>query len=157
MQNYRQIESAAIFVFEEQEATITGLQRKFVTGYNKAERLMLKLEEIGVVSVGEAFLPRKVIISSADELQKILNKLVKEAKAKFEAGNYFTNNHFPYKYSYIGNSKHGELIEHPLSPDDTVLANFGQINTIDNNGFHIQENRTGSNIYISFLDLIFSD
>jgi len=45
------------------------LQRKLVLGYNKAEKLMDEMEQLGVVgSRGNNIKPRKLLIKSIDEL-----------------------------------------------------------------------------------------
>lgn len=65
------LKDSALDVIEQQEATITGLQRKFAWGYHRAERIMKKLESLGIVSHGEAYNPRKVLIKTLEDLKNL--------------------------------------------------------------------------------------
>ncbi|HFV9291445.1 TPA: DNA translocase FtsK [Serratia fonticola] len=61
-------ELAVIFVIDSQKASISGVQRKFRIGYNRAVRLVEKMEEIGVVSEQGKDGNRTVLLCDAGEL-----------------------------------------------------------------------------------------
>lgn len=68
------LEDAANFVVLTQRGSISDLQRKLGIGYAQAEKLMDQLEKLGIVSsiTGK---DRKVLVSSIDELEYILQQL----------------------------------------------------------------------------------
>jgi hypothetical protein len=62
----------ANFVVINKEVSPALIQRKFLIGYNRAERLINELERLNIVSNFDGVNPRKVNIDSLDELHKIL-------------------------------------------------------------------------------------
>lgn len=59
-------EDAARFVIEKQQASVGMLQRLFKIGYNRAERIMDQLSDVGVVGPEVRTKPRKVLMTSAE-------------------------------------------------------------------------------------------
>ena len=64
-------DQAVNFVTEKRKASISGVQRQFRIGYNRAARLMDELERRGLVGPEEGSKPRKVLITRAqwEEMQ----------------------------------------------------------------------------------------
>jgi S-DNA-T family DNA segregation ATPase FtsK/SpoIIIE len=60
--------NALKIIVAEQKASASYLQRRLRIGYNKAARIMEELEEAGVVSPQDGSKPRKVLISSLDQV-----------------------------------------------------------------------------------------
>ena len=65
-------EEAAKMVVINQRGSTSDLQRRLGMGYAKAGRVMDQLEAAGVVGPQEGSKPRQVLISSLDELEKVL-------------------------------------------------------------------------------------
>ncbi len=65
-------EEAARMVVTSQRGSTSDLQRRLGMGYAKAGRVMDQLEAAGVVGPQEGSKPRQVLISSLDELEKVL-------------------------------------------------------------------------------------
>jgi S-DNA-T family DNA segregation ATPase FtsK/SpoIIIE len=59
---------AVMVVVGDQKASASMLQRRLRIGYNRAARLIDELEEAGAIGPQEGSKPRKVLISSADQL-----------------------------------------------------------------------------------------
>ncbi len=55
-----------------QRGSTSDLQRRLGMGYAKAGRVMDQLEAAGIVGPQEGSKPRQVLISSLDELEKVL-------------------------------------------------------------------------------------
>ena len=68
------IEDAALLVLQTKKGSISELQRRFGVGYARAGRIMDQLEELGVVKPQEGSTPRKVLVSTVEELN---NKLLR--------------------------------------------------------------------------------
>lgn len=66
-------EEAARMVVMNQRGSTSDLQRRLGMGYAKAGRVMDQLEGAGVVGPQEGSKPRQVLISSLDELEKVLD------------------------------------------------------------------------------------
>lgn len=64
---------AAHFVVRENSASINALQKSFNLGFNKAQRVMSMLEQLGIVSENQGTKAREVIASISD-LENIFNK-----------------------------------------------------------------------------------
>ncbi|MDR2063973.1 MAG: DNA translocase FtsK [Candidatus Nomurabacteria bacterium] len=60
---------AARLVVETRKASVSFLQTRLRFGFNKASRIMMELEERGIVSPQDGSRPREVLISSLDELE----------------------------------------------------------------------------------------
>jgi len=60
--------NALKIIVAEQKASASYLQRRLRIGYNKAARIMEELEEAGAVSPQDGSKPRKVLISSLDQV-----------------------------------------------------------------------------------------
>ena len=65
-------DQAVQFVTEKRKASISGVQRQFRIGYNRAARIMDQLEEAGVVGPEEGTKPRRVLMS-LEEFQQVLS------------------------------------------------------------------------------------
>ncbi|HCQ72406.1 MAG TPA: cell division protein FtsK, partial [Rikenellaceae bacterium] len=65
-------EEAAKLVVMSQKGSTSDLQRRLGMGYAKAGRVMDQLEAAGVVGPQEGSKPRQVLVSSLDELDKII-------------------------------------------------------------------------------------
>jgi S-DNA-T family DNA segregation ATPase FtsK/SpoIIIE len=65
-------EEAAKMVVTNQRGSTSDLQRRLGMGYAKAGRVMDQLEAAGIVGPQEGSKPRQVLISSLDELEKVL-------------------------------------------------------------------------------------
>jgi S-DNA-T family DNA segregation ATPase FtsK/SpoIIIE len=59
---------AAKLVVESRKASVSFLQTRLRFGFNKASRIMMELEERGIVGPQDGSRPREVLISSLDEL-----------------------------------------------------------------------------------------
>ena len=59
-------EDAARFVIEKQRASVGMLQRLFKIGFNRAEKIMDQLSDVGVVGPEVGTRPRKVLMTSAE-------------------------------------------------------------------------------------------
>lgn len=57
------------FAIENQQISTSLIQRRFRIGYNRASRIIDRLEEMGVVSQSDGAKPRKVLISSNKDMQ----------------------------------------------------------------------------------------
>ena len=55
-------------VIAEQKASASYLQRRLRIGYNKAARIMEELEEAGAIGPQDGSKPRRVLISSVDQI-----------------------------------------------------------------------------------------
>jgi DNA segregation ATPase FtsK/SpoIIIE-like protein len=62
------LEDAIQMVIEDQQASVTKLQRKFNIGYTRAARLIDTLEDQGIVGPYERSKPRKVLVTSKEEI-----------------------------------------------------------------------------------------
>lgn len=62
----------ARFVVQNQQGSTSAIQRNFRLGYNRAGRIMDKLEKMGVVGRQDGSKPREVIVSDARQLENIL-------------------------------------------------------------------------------------
>ena len=65
-------EEAARMIVTNQRGSTSDLQRRLGMGYAKAGRVMDQLEAAGIVGPQEGSKPRQVLISSLDELEKVL-------------------------------------------------------------------------------------
>lgn len=65
-------EEAARMIVTRQRGSTSDLQRQLGMGYAKAGRVMDQLEAAGIVGPQEGSKPRQVLISSLDELEKVL-------------------------------------------------------------------------------------
>ena len=65
-------EEAARMIVTSQRGSTSDLQRRLGMGYAKAGRVMDQLEAAGIVGPQEGSKPRQVLISSLDELEKVL-------------------------------------------------------------------------------------
>lgn len=66
-------EAVAQYVVENNSASINRIQKRFGIGFNRAQNIMLGLEELGIVSEGMAGKPRTVLVT-LEELEDILNQ-----------------------------------------------------------------------------------
>ena len=66
-------EEAARMIVTNQRGSTSDLQRRLGMGYAKAGRVMDQLEAAGIVGPQEGSKPRQVLISSLDELEKVLD------------------------------------------------------------------------------------
>lgn len=64
---------AARLVVQEQNGSASLIQRKFQIGYNRAGSLMEQLEKAGIVGIAQGSSPRDVLVSSEQELERILS------------------------------------------------------------------------------------
>lgn len=67
-------EEAANIMLLEQSGSTSLLQRRLAIGFARAGRLMDQLEQAGVVGPSEGSKPRQVLIESAEDLRKILER-----------------------------------------------------------------------------------
>ena len=65
-------EEAARMIVLNQRGSTSDLQRRLGMGYAKAGRVMDQLESAGIVGPQEGSKPRQVLISSLEELEKVL-------------------------------------------------------------------------------------
>lgn len=65
-------EIIAQYVVENNNASINRIQKRFGIGFNRAQNIMLGLEDLGIVSEGMAGKPRTVLVTM-EELEDILN------------------------------------------------------------------------------------
>jgi S-DNA-T family DNA segregation ATPase FtsK/SpoIIIE len=65
-------EEAARMIVMNQRGSTSDLQRRLGMGYAKAGRVMDQLEAAGIVGPQEGSKPRQVLISSLEELEKVL-------------------------------------------------------------------------------------
>ena len=70
-------EEAAKMVVTTQRGSTSDLQRKLGMGYAKAGRVMDQLEQAGIVGPQEGSKPRTVLVSTLEDLQTILDQIVK--------------------------------------------------------------------------------
>lgn len=68
-------EQAARMVVLSQQGSISKIQRQFSIGYNRAGRLMEQLQAAGIVGEPQGSMPREVLISDEESLEKILKIL----------------------------------------------------------------------------------
>lgn len=68
---------AARLVVSTQKGSTSDLQRKLGMGYAKAGRVMDQLEAAGIVGAQEGSKPRQVLLSSLDELEPLLESVMK--------------------------------------------------------------------------------
>lgn len=89
-------DDAARAIVKTQQASTSMIQRRFSIGYNRAGRLMDKLERCGIVGPAKGSQPREVLIDNEYELNSILtqihngiplNKITKIKKTKSQNGN----------------------------------------------------------------------
>ncbi|MDD4388575.1 MAG: DNA translocase FtsK, partial [Bacilli bacterium] len=60
-------------VVESDNASINRIQKTYGIGFNRAQSIMMGLEELGIVSEGIAGRPRRVLVT-IEELEAILNQ-----------------------------------------------------------------------------------
>lgn len=70
-------EEAAYAIVNSQQGSTSIIQRRFSIGYNRAGRLMDKLEAAGIVGEAQGSKPREVYVQSMSELRLRLAKFVK--------------------------------------------------------------------------------
>ncbi|MFN3477848.1 MAG: DNA translocase FtsK, partial [bacterium] len=68
------LKQAARMIMEDKRASTTMLQRKLKIGFAKAGRIMDILEKMNVVGPQEGSKPRKILIQSIEDLEKIFKK-----------------------------------------------------------------------------------
>ncbi|HBH20615.1 MAG TPA: cell division protein FtsK, partial [Rikenellaceae bacterium] len=68
---------AARMVVSTQKGSTSDLQRKLGMGYAKAGRVMDQLEAAGIVGPQEGSKPRQVLIASLEDLEPILESVMK--------------------------------------------------------------------------------
>ncbi len=68
------LKQAARIILEDKKASTTMLQRKLRIGFAKAGRIMDLLEKLKIVGPQEGSKPRKILINSIEELEKIFKK-----------------------------------------------------------------------------------
>lgn len=69
-------EDAARMIVQSQQGSTSNIQRKFSIGFNRAGRIMDQLEAAGIIGPQEGSKPRKVLVSTEYELEKLLNGLI---------------------------------------------------------------------------------
>lgn len=74
-------EAVARFVVNTQQGSTSKIQRTFSIGFNRAGRLMDKLEEAGIVGPVNGAKPREVYVQTETELQQILEQLRASGKS----------------------------------------------------------------------------
>lgn len=62
----------AHFIVQNQQGSTSAIQRNFRLGYNRAGRIMDKLEKMGIVGRQDGSKPREVIVSDSRQLEDIL-------------------------------------------------------------------------------------
>ena len=72
-------EEAAYAIVNSQQGSTSIIQRRFSIGYNRAGRLMDKLEAAGIVGEAQGSKPREVYVQSMGELRLRLAKFVKHS------------------------------------------------------------------------------
>lgn len=78
-------DQAVNFVTEKRKASISGVQRQFRIGYNRAERIIEQMEEAGVVSAQGNDGNRKVLAASRFEIDALgLEALKEERKRQYQ-------------------------------------------------------------------------
>jgi S-DNA-T family DNA segregation ATPase FtsK/SpoIIIE len=68
-------EEAAKLIVENNMATASFVQRKFILSYNRVNRIIEQLENYGIIGEFEGTLPRKVLFDNVDELNEFLEKI----------------------------------------------------------------------------------
>ena len=68
-------DEAVAFVAETGQASISLIQRRFRIGYNRAARIIEKMEEEGVVGPSDGVKPREVLVKKieSEEFEKLRN------------------------------------------------------------------------------------
>lgn len=72
--------TAARYVFQNKEASVSMLQRKLDVGWARAGRIIDQLEKAGIVGPYAGSKSRRVLIESEEELEAILRKIMGERK-----------------------------------------------------------------------------
>ena len=66
-------EEVARYVVINQQGSTSKIQREFGVGYNRAGRLMDKLQKAGIVGEARGAKPREVLIGDENSLSRILS------------------------------------------------------------------------------------
>lgn len=61
-----------VLTFDENPISINGIQNSFGLGFNRAARIIAKLEELGIISRKTSTDPRTLLIKNEEEIKKII-------------------------------------------------------------------------------------
>ena len=77
-------EQAARLIFQEQMASTSFIQKSMRIGYNRAKKIMNKLQTCGIVGQDKGAKPREIIIESEDKLEDLLIRLAETVETSKE-------------------------------------------------------------------------
>lgn len=164
---------AAKVVIEAGKASASYLQRRLALGYARSARILNQLEACGVISVADGAVPRDVLITSIEEVKKIVKSLDKNVttedeeapkkpfKPNLSAIKPVANNPWEYSLSDLLDPK----LEHtknalPLGFDDNGEISWAELNKPGNiliTGNTVSQKEVVLDTLLSYILLKYSD